>query len=304
MSSRLGYLNGMVDVAAVDSIDAVKICTLAAHRAKIIELFSALAAGLERRRLADTVLEGRCSAAEKAWAVALMRDDFPSSPADACFVKKQFGFAAFLTAAKHIMWVLSNPTVFVEECSASQFESFAQFIVHATDMMQLPRQRHTTFMCAEVGLANSLFDYVPELERQGLDASLVQLLADAWERLKQSGVIEIRGLLSENALLKANAGDDMLDQELYPRPSYLRCVQLTCAAARCRAVACARVSRSTSSAAQLAAWWCTAAASIKCRTGRRTKRLAKPRARRRPLRTKVLPPELHVKLRHSRKLRF
>lgn len=40
---------------------------LAAHRATFVALLSSVVEALERRRVADTLLEGKCTAAEEAW---------------------------------------------------------------------------------------------------------------------------------------------------------------------------------------------------------------------------------------------
>ena len=166
---------------------------LAAYRADCVTLFSAAVATLERRRAAGTLLEGKCSAAEEAWCAAEMREAAKMSAVDAAPWAPLAGYDLCLSSAHSVLCLLWNARSYAGECSASQFEAFAQHAVHAADLMQLPRSRGTMYMGAELDFVDMLSDATTlDLGARGLDARLVQLLTDAWLRLQQSGVLETR----------------------------------------------------------------------------------------------------------------
>jgi len=175
---------------------------LAAHRAESVALLSAAMAALERRRVADTLLEGKCTAPEEAWASTVWADCGFSAD-EAAGLAKLVGYHTFLRVANGIMCVLRNARWFAAECSATQFESFAQCNVNAADLVQLPRGYCKIAMPAELVFAEKLSTAVADgyFGKQGLAAPLVQLLTAAWQRLQQSGVLETRGILDETARL-------------------------------------------------------------------------------------------------------
>ena len=200
-----------VDDATADA------CVVAAHRAECVVLLSAAVAALERRRVAGTLLEGKCTAAEEAWDAADWRDLSPKfSAAEAASLAKLVGYGIFLRAAQTIFDTFENGWSFAAECSATQFEAFAQYVVHAADLMQLPRSHGTIPMSEEFHFAEKLSaavaddaSGVPYLQTRGLDPRLVQLLVDAWQRLQRSGVLEARGILDESWRLEASTLRDM-----------------------------------------------------------------------------------------------
>jgi len=204
---------------SVDNSTAEARSVVASHRAESVSLFAAVAAAVERRRVAGTLLEGKCTAAEEAWEAALLQDaDF--SAKEVAWRAKLVGYDTFLRAAFSAMCLLNNAWFFTAECSAAQFEAFAQCVMHAADLMQQPRSHDTMAMsgelCGEFQFAQkfaSLFvaddaPGVPYLKTRGLDARLVTLLANAWQRLQRSGVLEARGLLDERRRLEVSAARD------------------------------------------------------------------------------------------------
>jgi len=183
---------------------AVDPLVMAAQRTDCVALCSAAVAALERRRVAGTLLEGKCSAAEDAWDVEKWKDA-GASAALAASLAKLFGYDRFLYVAAFILGMLPTSWFLAAECSATQFQAFAQHIAHAADLMQLPRNT-VSMKCtsAEVFLAETLSDAVeaddsgvPYLQTRGLNPRLVQLLTDAWQRLKRSGVLEARDTLNQ-----------------------------------------------------------------------------------------------------------
>jgi len=183
---------------------------LAAHRAECVALLSAAMAALERRRVADTLLEGKCTAAEEAWNAADWTVAGHSAD-EAARQAKLVGYNTFLRVADSSMCLLRNARWFAAECAATQFEAFTQHVVHAVDLMQQPRSQGTAAMRAEILFAERLSSAfvadasgVPYLQSRGLNPRLVQLLTDAWQRLQRSGVLEARGILDDSLRRQLN----------------------------------------------------------------------------------------------------
>ena len=178
--------------AAVDPL------AVAAYCADCVALFSAAVAALERRRMAGTLLEGKCTAAEEAWFAARITEASKLPAADATAWAPLAGYATYLINSQSVLSMLMNARSYPGECSASQFEALAQHIVHAADLMQLPRSHGTNYLGAEVSFWDTFSSAMAtDLGACGLDARLVQLLTDAWQKLQRSGVLETRGVLDE-----------------------------------------------------------------------------------------------------------
>ena len=180
-----------------------------AHRADSVALLSAAVAALERRRVAGTLLEGKCSAAEEAWDAAEWRESRHTA-CKAASLAKLVGYDVFLQAAFSVMVLFWNAWVFAGECSAPQFQSFAELVVHAADLMQLPRSHSTMKLHSEVAFTEKLSFVLAadDVGRRGLDARLVELLKDAWQRLQRSGVLEARGILDDFGRLEYSTYQD------------------------------------------------------------------------------------------------
>ena len=201
----MNYTGAVADLKA--TVDPLAV---AAHRAVSVAQLSAVTAALERRRVAGTLLEGKCTAAEVAWFAARLRVDGISAQT-AAWQAPLVGYEVFLFAALSFSAVLSNARYFAAECSAAQFEALAQHVVHATDLMQLPRSRGTMYMGAEIEFVDIFSDVMAnDLGARGLDVSLVQLLKGAWQRLQRSGVLEARGILDRIQLLDLRTDSDKL----------------------------------------------------------------------------------------------
>ena len=136
---------------------------LAVHRAECIALYSGAVEALERRRVAGTLLEGKCAAAEEAWfAGALQRGNVNLSAANAASWSALVGYAQFLRAASNVLYVLQLVHIFSTDCSNSQFQSFTQFVVHAAELMQQPRRHFDMAMQCEAAFTNELRNAVAE----------------------------------------------------------------------------------------------------------------------------------------------
>ena len=200
-----------------------------AYVAESIALFMVCSRALERRRMADTLLEG-CTAAEGAWLAALLQHR-QCHPAMATSLRKQFGYDAFMSTASSVLGVVVNATAIGVSLSAAQKDVFAHLVVHGMDLLQAHRCRFPTE--AEVDFVESLSDFFPRLGSRGLDPQLAQLLTDAWHRLQQSGVLEQRGLLDERGRLKSSADSKKLDeaaQAALRAPGRRSCALASCGA--------------------------------------------------------------------------
>ena len=110
---------------------------LAAHRAECIALLSGAVEALERRRVAGTLLEGKCSAVEEAWRASDVQRVSPNcTAASTASIAALIGYEKFIHAGTLASDVLACAQRFAAECSAARFLSFAQCAVHAAELMQ------------------------------------------------------------------------------------------------------------------------------------------------------------------------
>ena len=86
--------------------------------------------------MADTLLEGKCSAVEEAWRVrSSLRAAPNTTAAKAASWATLVGYEQFLNAATNAVEVLARARFFAAECSDAQFLSFAQHVVHAAELV-------------------------------------------------------------------------------------------------------------------------------------------------------------------------
>ena len=205
-------------------------CVLVAHRAEFIALLAGAVAVLEERRVADTLLEGKCTAAEEAWFTC----DMPQvgyTAADAASMAPLVGYEQYLRAAKMAAEVLSGAHFFVAECSGAQFQSFAQHVVRAAELMQQPRRRSTMVMCMEPQFADALRYAVAEGGTNGLEAYLAQLLMGALQRLQHSGVLQAHRIEEYiGSVIQENEADAARLQTMLTAPGLRRCALDGCGA--------------------------------------------------------------------------
>lgn len=168
---------------------------LAAHRAESVRLHSAAVATLERRRVAGTLLPGTLLPAEEAWSTDDALHTLPDlTAAQAASWAPLYGYEIFLEVACSLLDVLGVAREYAAECSGAQFQSFAQHVVNAAELMQLPRINGGLYLDAEASFVKALrlCVAVAVVGAGGLDARLVQLLVGAWHRLQRSGVLQAR----------------------------------------------------------------------------------------------------------------
>ena len=176
---------------------------LAAHRTECITLFSTVISALERRRIAGTLVASNRAADEEArHAMQLLGAIEPFSALSlelSVGVIRLVGYATFLNVASTVLRVLGAPGCYERECSAAQFQSFAQYVVNAIGLMQQPRCISTFALASETLFAKTFPSFLLFIEMAGskLDKRLQLLLTGAWQRLEQSGVLETRGILDQ-----------------------------------------------------------------------------------------------------------
>ena len=199
MRLRQSHLNGCFAVAPeLPDFDAADSRTHAAKGA-FITLLSGAVAALERRRVAGTLLDGKCAAAEEAWyAVELQRLDPDWPAAEIASMASLVGYEVFMRAAAHASRMVS---IFVDNAAAhTSLHSFAQHAVHAAVLMQQPRRHSNVALPVETDFATAFRDAAAMAVASGHDTvPLVQQLAGAWQRLQRSGVLQARGVLEGSA---------------------------------------------------------------------------------------------------------
>ena len=139
MGMRQGSMIGGYAVAAPAAL--ADPCALAGHSAESIALISRALAVLERRRVAGTLLEGKCSAAEEAWCTAqALRCNPHFTAADAASHAALVGYEEYLRVASYVARVLGRASTYTAECTVEQKHGFAQCVAHAAELMQQPRR--------------------------------------------------------------------------------------------------------------------------------------------------------------------
>ena len=171
---------------------------LAATRTECIALLSHAVAALERRRVAGTLLDGKCSAVEENWRSDMMRHARYTAADAACWAP-MVGYHAHMCGASSTLIVLSNAALFAAVCSEAQFQAFTEHVAHAAELMQQPRRNNDDAMEFEVKFSRVLPYVVATAAGKGLDACLVQRLMGAWQRLQESGVVQTRSIAAEFA---------------------------------------------------------------------------------------------------------
>ena len=125
--------SNMLGAHAANTPDAA---AATAARVQRIALLSGAVEALERRRAADTLMEGKCTAVEEVWFTTLLQE---THRARRSAFAALLGYSTFLHAASESPYVLANADVFSTVCSNMQFQSFAYCVVHAAELMEQPR---------------------------------------------------------------------------------------------------------------------------------------------------------------------
>ena len=191
MLLRQSNLNGCFSAASADTADP----RIRAAKRDFVTLLSDAVEALERRRVAGTLLDGKCAAAEEAWLASMIESANAIMPAsEVASLAALVGYEVFLRAASDASRVVSFVVGdFPAACSVLQ--SFAQHVVHAAELMQQPRRHSDVALPAEADFTKALRDAVAKSVANGHGAyPLVQQLADALRRLEHSGVLQPRAV--------------------------------------------------------------------------------------------------------------
>ena len=179
----------------------------ASHRTEFFALIAGAVAALERRRVAGTLMEGKCSAAEAEWSAREFQEQATATmpvlpPVMASIRARMFGCECFFFAAAYTTGILAHAGLFAAQCSSAQFQALAEHVVHAAELVQQPRSHGDVAIKCEADFVKAFRVAVGEAGAYGLDAHLVQLLSGAWHRLQVSGMLETRLIEECNVLLK------------------------------------------------------------------------------------------------------
>ena len=160
--------------------------------AESIALISENVASLERRRLAGTLLEGKCTALEEAWfgGELLELEEGLTSP-ETLSMAKLVGYEQFLRTATSVAPFLTT-ALHYPAVSDAQSQQFVRHFVQAVEFMQLPRRNTVKPLPHENLLYEHLCLAVEHAGRPLGDSHLRQLLTDQKLRLERSGVLRTR----------------------------------------------------------------------------------------------------------------
>jgi hypothetical protein len=139
---------------------------------------------LERRRLAGTLLYGKCAPHEVEWSRRFLSDDRPGLPSDALKVSALLtGYELFLKAAYlALAWLYESEGLVP---TAEQRPKVFSFVLSAVDLMCLPRPHKNDSLHGEA----TLLDRVRQaLQLKPLSHSDREALQAAYDRLQASGI--------------------------------------------------------------------------------------------------------------------
>ena len=160
---------------------------LAAHRAQFIALLCDSIEALERRRSADTLLEGKCSPIEEDWCTFVGNDNAEAeAEVEAARFAPLVGHQFFMIAASHAVKTLSLAREFAAECSEAQFGLFVRHVVRAADLMQHSSATAGGLLGVEAAFVYILRKFVDDPVDSGLNPRLAKLLVDTLQRLERS----------------------------------------------------------------------------------------------------------------------
>ena len=196
MLALQGSMLGCHAVMALEDTNVAVARIGVAHRAESIALLSRVLEALDRRRVAGTLLEGKCTVAEEAWRALVYLQQGDAS-AEAVSRAELVGYEEFLNGSISALGALGYVRI-ASERSGDQLQTFVQHIVHAAELMQQPRRHGYATLRVEVEFADMLRRINAAADAFGLDTHLVQLLAGAWQRIQRSGVLQARHINDEH----------------------------------------------------------------------------------------------------------
>jgi hypothetical protein len=182
------------------------------HRA-LVELLPGVMAVVERRRLAGTLLHGKCAPHEVEWSCQLLTASGIRATGESALYSQLVGYDAYLrTARLGLYWAYkSHEPSSVSPQTAVQTQQIFSYAETALDMMSAPRLANDKCFPYEATLLSEVF-HTLKLDNVHLSLEYRNLLEAALARLKGSGVFEERGmnsamqgLVRESKLLQAKA---------------------------------------------------------------------------------------------------
>jgi hypothetical protein len=185
------------------SAQAQRVDKDAALREACLRLLPAVAAVLQRRRAAGTLLAGACHAHEEAWGAAekrlsLARQGMPQAQAArrAALLAPLVGYEAYVRCATFAAYALCNIAALPFETTDAQAEAACAFVTGALDMMAQPRAAlDATWLSGEPELVRrvrQMHELFSALDMG--DCAWLRRLQDAWQRVQRSGVLRRRGI--------------------------------------------------------------------------------------------------------------
>lgn len=156
-----------------------------------ITLLSESVASLERRRVAGTLLEGKCTELEESWFEVPEHCRKGLTGAELRSLAKLVGYEQYLRAAVQATPYLSI-TLHRGAVSNMQAQQFVRHLVQALELMQLPRRHNDKPLPFEAKLYEGLCLATAHAGALLGEPRLLQVLTDAKQRLERSGVLQLR----------------------------------------------------------------------------------------------------------------
>ena len=165
----------------------------AAHCAKVVAMLSAAMEALERRRVTDTLLEGKCTREEELhYGAQMQRHDPLITSAEVASKVALVGVSTLFRAAANATNVLSQARAFAPDCSCAHFQHFTRYVVMAVELMQQRWRQKKAFIDVEAAFTEAFCKAALAAPANGLEARLVGQLEDALQRLSHSGMLQER----------------------------------------------------------------------------------------------------------------
>ena len=170
-----------------------------------ITLLSENMTALERRRVAGTLLEGKCTELEEAWFARKVLEQDGVTGAELRSWAKLVGYDQYLRAAVNatpfLLTTLQHGAV-----SNMQAQQFVRHFLQALELMQLPRRHNDKPLPSESQLYEGLcLAIIGDMGGLHCDPLLRQELMDAKQRLERSGVLQLRKIGEQSHAPRASS---------------------------------------------------------------------------------------------------
>jgi hypothetical protein len=169
-----------------------------------ITLLSESVASLERRRVAGTLLEGKCTELEESWFEVPEHCRKGLTGAELRSLAKLVGYEQYLRAAMCVAPLIST-TWHCPVLSNVKSQQFVLLMVQAAEMVQLPRLHSDISLLSEISFYEGLCLATAHAGASLGEPRLLQVLTDAKQRLERSGVLQKRKI-AEHSRASRTAG--------------------------------------------------------------------------------------------------